>query len=110
MSKRGRPTEQSKKEHNGNYILNTNNIKYTYKNYRIVCVDVVDDPKDPFVKLEKLSKKLDKLKEPVYINGRKKRVTKETKLAIEKTQDSYNKLHFELFPEDKPKRQYKKRK
>jgi len=46
----------------------------------------------------------------VYINGRKKRVTKETKLAIEKTQDSYNKLHFDLFPEDKPKRQYKKRK
>jgi hypothetical protein len=42
-------------------------------------------PIDPFTKLEKLSKKLDKLKEPVYINGRKKRITKETQLAIEKT-------------------------
>jgi hypothetical protein len=42
-------------------------------------------PTEPFTKLEKLSKKIDKLKEPVYINGRKKRITKETQLDIEKT-------------------------
>jgi hypothetical protein len=110
MSKRGRPTEQSKKEHNGNYTLGTDSIKYTYKNYRIVCVDVVDDPKDPLVKLEKLSIKLDKLREPVYINGRKKRTTKADKLEIEKTQAKYDELHYKLYPEDKPKRKYKKRK
>jgi hypothetical protein len=46
----------------------------------------------------------------VYVNGRKKRITKEIQLAIEKTQANYDKLYFELFPEDKPKRQYKKRK
>lgn len=109
MSKRGRPTEQSKKEHNGNYTLVTDSMKYTYRNYRIVCVDVVDDPKDPYVKLEKLARKLDNLKKPVYINGRKKRITKETKLSIEKNQARYDKLHFELHPEDKPKRKYKKK-
>jgi len=93
-----------------NYTHVGNGVKYFYRNGIMVGSEVIDDPTDPIVELEKLSKKLDKLKEPVYINGRKKRVTKETKLAIEKTQARYDKLHFELFPEDKPKRQYKKRK
>jgi hypothetical protein len=91
-------------------VLITDTIKYFYRNGVMVGSEILDDPYSPFTKLEKLSKKLDKLKEPVYVNGRKKRITKEIQLAIEKTQANYDKLYFELFPEDKPKRQYKKRK
>ena len=91
-------------------ILITDTIKYFYKNGKMINSEVIDSPTDPFTKLEKLLKKIDKLKESVYINGRKKRITKEDKLTIEKTQNQYDTLYFELFPEDKPKKQYKKRK
>lgn len=91
-------------------VLITDTIKYFYKNGRMINSEVIDSPTDPFTKLEKLLKKIDKLKESVYINGRKKRITKETQLDIEINQANYDKLHFELFPEDKPKRQYKKHK
>lgn len=92
------------------YIQEAESIIYTFKKGTMVMSEIKDDPKNPFVKLEKLSKKLDKLKEPVYINGRKKRTTKADKLEIEKIQAKYDKLHYELYPEDKPKRKYKKRK
>jgi hypothetical protein len=91
-------------------VLVTDTIKYFYRKGIMVGSEILDDPYSPFTKLEKLLKKLDKLKEPVYINGRKKRITKEDKLTIEKTQNQYDTLYFELFPEDKPKKQYKKRK
>lgn len=93
-----------------NYTLEFEGVRYVFKNSKMVMGELIDDPKDPLVKLEKLSIKLDKLREPVYINGRKKRTTKADKLEIEKTQAKYDKLHYELYPEDKPKRKYKKRK
>jgi hypothetical protein len=92
------------------YILDFDTITYTFKNGRMVMSEVKDDPKDPHVILEKYAKKIDKLKEPVYINGRKKRITKADKLELGKLQSKYDELHYKLWPEDKPKRQYKKRK
>ena len=93
-----------------NYIQETEDIIYTFKNGRMVMSEVKDNPNNPFVKLEKLAKKIDKLKEPVYINGRKKRITKADKLEIEKTQAKYDELYYKLWPEDKPKRKYKRNK
>jgi len=93
-----------------NYIQETEDMIYTFKNGKMVSSVVKDDPKDPHVILEKYAKKIDKLKEPVYINGRKKRITKADKLEIKKLQAKYDKLHYSLFPKDKPKRKYKKRK
>ena len=87
------------------YVQETKTMIYTYKNGKMVSAKVKDDPKDPLVKLEKLSIKLDKLKEPSYHeNGRKKRITKADKEAIAKTEKKYWDLHYTIFPNEKPKR------
>jgi hypothetical protein len=65
-------------------VLVTDTIKYFYRNGIMVGSEILDDPYSPFTKLEKLAKKLDKLKEPVYINGRKKRITKEIQISYRK--------------------------
>ncbi len=88
-----------------NYTLEFEGVRYVFKNSKMVMGELIDDPKDPLVKLEKLSIKLDKLKEPSYHeNGRKKRVTKADKEAIAKTEKKYWDLHYTIFPNEKPKR------
>jgi hypothetical protein len=88
-----------------NYTLEFEGVRYVFKNSKMVMGELIDDPKDPLVKLEKLSIKLDKLKEPSYHeNGRKKRVTKADKEATAKTEKKYWDLHYTIFPNEKPKR------
>ena len=61
------------------------------------------DPK--FDNLEKLYNKLERLQTPKYQeNGRKKRTTKADKIKMETTERAYWREHYELFPEDKPKK------
>ncbi len=88
-----------------NYTLEFEGVRYVFKNSKMVMGELIDDPQDPLIKLEKLSIKLDKLKEPSYHeNGRKKRVTKADKEAIAKTEKKYWDLHYTIFPNEKPKR------
>ncbi len=88
-----------------NYTLEFESVRYVFKNGKMVMGELIDDPKDPLIKLEKLSIKLDKLKEPSYHeNGRKKRITKADKEAIAKTEKKYWDLHYTIFPNEKPKR------
>ncbi len=88
-----------------NYTLEFEGVRYVFKNGKMVMGELIDDPKDPLIKLEKLSIKLDKLKEPSYHeNGRKKRITKADKEAIAKTEKKYWDLHYTIFPNEKPKR------
>ena len=60
-------------------------------------------------KLEKLYNKLEKLKEPKYHeNGRKKRITKDSKKKMELAEKKYWAEHYRLFPNEKPKRRGRK--
>ena len=60
-------------------------------------------------KLEKLHHKLEKLKEPEYHeNGRKKRITKNSRKKMELAEKAYWTEHYRLFPDEKPKKRGRK--
>ena len=67
---------------------------------------------DPtYDKIEKLYNKLERLQKPKFHeNGRKKRTTKADKIKMETTDRAYWKEHYELFPEDNPKKRGRKAK
>ena len=61
-------------------------------------------------KLEKLYNKLEKLKEPKYHeNGRKKRITKDSKTKMELAEKKYWTEHYRIFPNEIPKRRGRKK-
>ena len=71
-------------------------------------VEMTDTTHD---KLEKLYDKLERLNKPKYHeNGRKKRTTKADKIKMETTERAYWREHYELFPEDKPKKRKSRKK
>ena len=105
---RGRPKENVEKkmkyviefeDSRWHYDLN----KYPRGPYLVEQLDTTND------KLEKLYYKLEKLKEPKYHeNGRKQRITKDSKKKMELAEKKYWTEHYRLFPNERPKRRGRK--
>ena len=107
--RRGRPSEQPPvkkmvytieyEDTRWHYDLN----KYPNGPYLVESLDTTYD------KLEKLYYKLEKLKEPKYHeNGRKQRITKDSKKKMELVEKKYWTEHYRLFPDERPKRRGRK--
>ena len=106
---RGRPKENVEKkmkftvdygDSRWYYDLN----KYSNGPYLVEQLDTTYD------KLEKLYNKLIKLKEPKYHeNGRKQRITKDSKKKMELVEKKYWTEHYRLFPDERPKKRGRKR-
>ena len=105
---RGRPTENVVKKMK--YVLEFKDSKWYYDlnkypngPYLVEQLDITHD------KLEKLYYKLEKLKEPKYHeNGRKQRITKDSKKKMELVEKKYWAEHYRLFPNERPKRRGRK--
>ena len=70
---------------------------------------LVEQLDETYNELERLYKKLEKLKEPKYHeNGRKKRITKSDRKKMEMAEKAYWSEHYRLFPDEKPKRRGRK--
>ena len=70
---------------------------------------LVEQLETTYDKLEKLYHKLKKLKEPKYHeNGRKQRITKNSKKKMELAEEKYWEEHYRLFPNERPKRRGRK--
>ena len=105
---RGRPKENVEKrikftvdygDSRWHYDLN----KYPRGPYLVEQLDTT------YNELERLYKKLEKLKEPKYHeNGRKKRITKDCKKTMELAEKKYWTEHYRLFPNERPKRRGRK--
>ena len=106
---RGRPKENV--EIKMKYVIEFKDSKWHY--------DLNKYPRGPYLveqldttydKLEKLYYKLEKLKEPKYHeNGRKQRITKDSKKKMELAEKKYWTEHYRLFPDERPKRRGRKK-
>ena len=106
---RGRPKENVEKKMK--YVIEYEDSRWHY--------DLNKYPRGPYLveqldttydKLEKLYYKLEKLKEPKYHeNGRKQRITKDSKKKMELAEKKYWTEHYRLFPNERPKKRGRKR-
>ena len=106
---RGRPVENVVKKMK--YIIEYGDSRWHY--------DLNKHPRGPYLveqldttydKLEKLYNKFIKLKEPKYHeNGRKQRITKDSKKKMELAEKKYWTEHYRLFPNERPKRRGRKK-
>jgi hypothetical protein len=106
---RGRPSlnvEVKKK-----YIIEYEDSTWHYDLDKFANGPYLVEIKNPELdKLEKLYNKLEKLKKPKYHeNGRKKRITKDSKKKVELAEKKYWKEHYRIFPDEKPKRRGRKK-
>ena len=105
---RGRPKENVEKKMK--YVIEFEDSRWHY--------DLNKYPRGPYLveqldttydKLEKLYYKLETLKKPKYHeNGRKKRITKDSKKKMELAEEKYWEEHYRLFPNERPKRRGRK--
>ena len=106
---RGRPKENVEKKMK--YVIEFEDSRWHY--------DLNKYPRGPYLveqldttydKLEKLYHKLEKLKKPKYHeNGRKQRITKDSKKKMELVEKKYWTEHYRLFPMDRPKKRGRKK-
>ena len=105
---RGRPVENVIKK--TKYILEFKDSRWHYDlNKYPNGPYLVEQLDETYNELERLYKKLEKLKEPKYHeNGRKKRITKSDRKKMELVEKAYWKEHYRLFPNERPKRRGRK--
>ena len=105
---RGRPKENIKIKRK--FIREYNDSTWYYDLDKFANGPYLVEIKNPELdKLEKLYNKLEKLKEPKYHeNGRKQRITKDSKKKMELAEKKYWTEHYRLFPDEIPKRRGRK--
>ena len=106
---RGRPKENVEKKMK--YIIEFEDSRWHYDlNKYPNGPYLVEQLDETYNELERLFKKLEKLKEPKYHeNGRKKRITKDCKEKMELAEKKYWTEHYRLFPNERPKRRGRKK-
>ena len=106
---RGRPKENVEKKMK--YIIEYGDSRWHYDlNKQPNGPYLVEQLDETYNELERLFKKLEKLKEPKYHeNGRKKRITKDSKKKMELAEEKYWTEHYRLFPNERPKRRGRKK-
>jgi len=106
---RGRPKENVEKKMK--YITEFEDSRWHYDLNKYPRGPYLVEHFDPtYDKLEKLYYKLEKLKEPKYHeNGRKQRITKDSKKKMELVEKKYWTEHYRLFPDERPKKRGRKR-
>ena len=105
---RGRPTENVTRKLK--YKLEFEDSIWHYDESKFPNGPYLVELIDPeFDKIEKLYNKIERLKQPKYHeNGRKKRTTKDDKIALESAEKKYWAEHYRLFPGDRHKRRGRK--
>ena len=105
---RGRPVENVTKKMK--YVIEYGDSRWHYDlNKHPNGPYLVEQLDETYNELEHLFKKLEKLKEPKYHeNGRKKRITKDSKKKMELVEKKYWAEHYRLFPNERPKRRGRK--
>ena len=105
---RGRPVENVTKKMK--YVIEYGDSRWHYDlNKHPNGPYLVEQLDETYNELERLFKKLEKLKEPKYHeNGRKKRITKDSKKKMELVEKKYWAEHYRLFPNERPKRRGRK--
>ena len=105
---RGRPKENVEKKMK--YIIEYGDSRWHYDlNKQPNGPYLVEQLDETYNELERLFKKLEKLKAPKHHeNGRKKRITKSDKQKISNIEKAYWAEHYKLFPNERPKRRGRK--
>jgi hypothetical protein len=105
---RGRPKENIEKKNEICYRVEDSRWHYNLNKHPNGPY-LVEQLDETYNELERLYKKLEKLKEPKYHkNGRKKRITKDSKKKMELAEKKYWAEHYRLFPNERPKRRGRK--